>query len=95
MNLTDLERTELARCAKAMYAKGCAPEGRAMDAASKAGAVETTEQLDALKSTYRAWLVFNEYPAKSGPGVPYPEFCSHPEKCVGHASCQRDPNCID
>jgi predicted transcriptional regulator len=27
--------------------------------------------------------------------VPYPEHCSHPEKCAGKGNCQRDPNCID
>lgn len=26
---------------------------------------------------------------------PYPEFCRHPEKCVGRSSCPRDPSCCD
>ena len=26
---------------------------------------------------------------------PYPEFCHHPEKCVGKSQCPRDPTCAD
>ncbi len=28
-------------------------------------------------------------------GVPYREFCSHPDKCAGLLCCQRDPVCCD
>lgn len=27
--------------------------------------------------------------------APYPKCCYHPDKCAGHANCQRDPVCID
>jgi hypothetical protein len=28
-------------------------------------------------------------------GVPYPEFCRHPDKCAGKSYCPRDPTCAD
>lgn len=28
-------------------------------------------------------------------GVPYPEFCRHPDKCAGLGCCPRDPCCCD
>ena len=28
-------------------------------------------------------------------GVPYREFCRHPDKCSGLGSCPRDPTCAD
>lgn len=28
-------------------------------------------------------------------GVPYREFCRHPDKCAGLSCCPRDPCCAD
>lgn len=28
-------------------------------------------------------------------GVPYREFCRHPDKCAGLSICPRDPTCAD
>ena len=34
-------------------------------------------------------------PATSQPVPPYKEWCRHPEKCAGLASCPQDPTCAD
>lgn len=33
--------------------------------------------------------------ATSQPVLPYKEWCRHPEKCAGLASCPQDPTCAD
>lgn len=33
--------------------------------------------------------------ATSQPVPPYKEWCRHPEKCAGLASCPQDPTCAD
>jgi hypothetical protein len=36
-----------------------------------------------------------EKPPLVVPGVPYPEFCRHYDKCAGLSCCPRDPCCCD
>ena len=59
MPLTDHEMTELSRCAKAMYARGCNAEGHLLSAVA-AKKVAPLLQFDRAKEVYRAWLVFDE-----------------------------------
>ena len=33
--------------------------------------------------------------ATSQPQLPYKEWCRHPDKCAGLASCPQDPTCAD
>ena len=33
--------------------------------------------------------------ATSQPAPPYKEWCRHPDKCAGLASCPQDPTCAD
>lgn len=66
MRLTDHERLELARAAKAMYAAGSNAAGHLLSAVAAKASVPIT-QYDRAMEVYRAWLVFGEVP-KENPG---------------------------
>ena len=40
-------------------------------------------------------ILWNALTATSQPQPPYKEWCRHPEKCAGLASCPQDPTCAD
>lgn len=45
--------------------------------------------------TLRQWIAKAALTATSQPVPPYKEWCRHPEKCAGLASCPQDPTCAD
>lgn len=58
MNLTNHEIMEFARCAQAMYQRGCNAQGHTLSAIA-ANRVVSTEEYDRASRIYRNWLVFN------------------------------------
>lgn len=57
--VTEYERAEWSRCAKAMYARGQNGLGHMLSAAASKS-VLPTYQFDMAANTYRAWLVFDK-----------------------------------
>lgn len=62
---TEREKAEWARFAKAAFENGHPATGRRFKIAASTpeGMRMRLERFDELQSDYRAWLVFNEYPA--------------------------------
>jgi hypothetical protein len=64
MTLTTTEQLEWARCAQAMYRRGCNAEGHLMSGCSAKVSMDI-EQFDRAAKVYRGWLVFDEPKALS------------------------------
>lgn len=68
-NLNAHERTQWAKCAQALYARGCNAEGHLMSAAASKPSL-TVEQFDRAAHVYRVWLCFDEpKPASEWPAL--------------------------
>ena len=53
---------------------------------------------EGLKKNFNEWYaaqVIAALTATSQPQPPYKEWCRHPDKCAGLASCPRNPTCAD
>ena len=56
---------------------------------------DTQEEYEKIQRADAELIVNAALTATNQPQPPYKEWCRHPEKCAGLASCPQDPTCAD